>query len=195
MRPFPIFSVVLSVAISWLGGCGLQEGLVGMRDQATRIRSQIEADRSALLESARTLPTDDPGRARLETLAAKRAAQADAAGQTADQLDALIRSTASGDAAGAIKGGVSAVSPLLPPGTRLPVLLAGGLLAALWRAAVLKKSAVSIADGLEKAMRDDGQLKESIKRNAATLRAVQTRTAGRIVDEATKPRAMLRLPV
>lgn len=195
MRPFPIISAVLSVGISLLGGCGLQEGLIGMRDQATQIRSQIESDRATLLESARSMPEGDPGRSRLEALAAKRGAQADAAGQTADRLDALIRSSASGDAAGAIEGGVSAVSPLLPPPARLPVLLAGGLFAALWRAAVLKKSAISIVEGLDKAMRDDGQLKESIRRNAATLRAVQTRTAGRIVDEATKPRSMLRLPV
>ncbi len=193
MRPWTIAAVSLVVLV--LGGCGVQEGLIGMRDQAARIRSQIEADRVALVESARAMPEGDPGRARLEALAAKRASQAEAVDRTIDQLEALVASADRGDAAGAIEGGAGIISPMLPPGARLPVLLAGGLLAALWRAAVLKKSAVSIAEGLDKAMRDDEQLRESLRRNAATLRAVQTRTAGRIVDEATKPRPMLRLPV
>ncbi len=193
MRPWTIAAVSSLVLV--LGGCGVQEGLIGMRDQATQIRAQIEADRAALVESSRSLPEGDPVRSRLEALAAERAVQSRAVDRTIERLDGLISSAQSGDAAGAVEGGAGLVSPLLPPGARLPVLLAGGLLAALWRAAVLKRSAASIAEGLEKAMRDDDKLREGLRRNAATLRAVQTRTAGRIVDEATKPGPMLRLPV
>lgn len=203
MRPYRIRLVksgilvgtMMGVVFGVLAGCGVEGGLLAMRDQAEQVHAQIEADRAALLASAGALPPGDPGRSRIEALAAERAGQAGATASAIERLDALLASAEAGDGAGTIEGGVGAVLPFLPAGAQLPVLLAGGLAASLWRATRLKQSAVSIAEGLEKAMRDDDQLREGVKRNAGVLRAVQTPTAKRIVDEVTKDKAMVRLPV
>ncbi|USO00215.1 MAG: hypothetical protein H6810_06015 [Phycisphaeraceae bacterium] len=199
MRPYRIWLVVLGmVAVCGLAGCGVEGGLVAMRDQAEGMRTRIEADRTGLLAAADALPQDGPARARIKQLADERGRQASETGRAIERLDALIApggAAGSGDPADTMQQAVGAVLPFVPAGAQLPVLLAGGLVASLWRAASLKKSAVSIAAGLEKAMREDDQLRDGVRRNAAVLRSVQTPTAKRIVDEATKDKAMVRLPV
>ena len=99
------------------------------------------------------------------------------------------------DPAGTLESGAALLAPLVPPGAQLPLILGAGFAASVWRAARLKKSAASIAEGLEKAMAGDDGLRDGMKRNADTLRSVQTATAQRIVDEVKRARPMVRLPL
>lgn len=195
MRPFSksVGLVVVMVASMGIPGCGVGEGLLAMRDQAEQVRGRIESDRAALAASAAALPEGDPARAKIEAMLDEREAQSRAYDRAIEGLDALLAQQ--GDPAGAIESGVGLLVPFLPPGTRTPVLLAGGLAAALWRAGRLKRAGLSIAEGLDKAMRADEDLREGVRRNAGVLRTVQTRTAHRLVDEATKDRPMMRLPL
>lgn len=191
----PVGLVLLLSAVGLLGGCGMDEELLSMRDRARQVEAGLLADREELIGLVESLPEQDPARARVEMMARQRARQAETFGEAGERLEALISAAESGDVAGTMETGAGAVLPLLPPGAQVPALLAVGLAASVWRAVRLKQSAVSIAKGLETAMREDGQLREGVKRNAATLRAEQTPTARRIVDEATKPQKMVRLPL
>lgn len=197
MRPYRMawmLGLGLMVAIG-MTGCGLESELGAMRDRGEALHALIEADRLELQASAAALPADDPARARLETLAAERSARSSAVVGALTELDALIAS-ANADPEGALEGGAGLLIPLLPAGAQAPALLGVGFAAMAWRAARLKKSAASIADSFEKAMRQDEQLAQGVRRNAGVLRSIQTGTARRIVDEVTRPeRAMLRLPL
>lgn len=166
--------------------------MASVRDEAVRTREAIAQDRAALVEAAEVMPEGSPRRARVEGMLSERAAQEAAFARVIDRLDA---SSAEVDPAGTLQDGAALLAPLLPPGSQVPLLLGAGFAASLWRAVRLKKSAASIAEGLEKAMQTDDGLKEGLKRNAATLRSVQTPTAQRIVDEVKRSRPMVRLPV
>jgi hypothetical protein len=181
-------------AVAALGGCGVDEGLVAMREQAREAEAAIRADRDELAGLVERLPPGDPARARVGAMIHAREDLIGRFGVAGDRLEALISAAESGDIAGTMETGAGVFVPLLPVGAQVPAVLAAGLVASLWRAARLKRSAVSIAEGLEKAMRDDDGLREGVKRNAATLRSVQTPTAKRIVDEVTKP-GKVRLPL
>jgi len=184
------------VAMAGLTGCGMEGELAAMRERAAETHARLEADREVIERSLAALPEADPARAPIAAIATERATQAAAYAATVEQLDAAIASANGGDPSAALETGAGLVAPLLPPGLQAPALLAGALAAALWRAARLKKSAASIAEGLDKAMRDDDALREGVRRNAAVFRSVQTPTARRIVDEVTRRDAsMLRLPV
>jgi len=87
------------------------------------------------------------------------------------------------------------LSPLLPDPVRIPALLGAALAASLFRANQLKRAAGSIAKGIERVKEHDEQFRERFSAAADMLRSVQTATAQRIVDEVTKPAAMLKLPV
>lgn len=197
MRPYRMawmagLGVMVAVVMS---GCGLDEELVAMRDRAGALHERIERDRAELESAAAALPEGDPARARLEALATERSAQSAAVVGALTELEALIAS-AQADPEGALESGAGLLIPLLPAGMQAPTLLGVGLAGMAWRAARLKKSAASIAESFEKAMRQDEQLAQGVRRNAGVLRSIQTGTARRIVDEVTRPeRAMLRLPV
>jgi len=192
--------VIAAFAIT--GGCGLLEsgmgeGLASVRDEARRTREEITRDREGLLAAASALPVGGAHRARVEALAAERAGQEAAFSRAVEGLDGALAaaSATADDPAGSIEAGASVLAPLVPPGAQLPLLLGAGFVASVWRAVRLKKSAASIAEGLEKAMSSDDGLREGLKRNAATLRSVQTPTAQRIVDEVKRARPMVRLPL
>jgi len=184
---------MMTAAVMTTAGCGMAEGLVAVRDEAARTRAQIAEDRDGLLSAAAALPVGSVQRARVEGLAAERTTQESAFARVIERLDAA--SATGSDAAGTIESGASILAPLFPPGAQLPLLLGAGFAASVWRAVRLKKSAASIAEGLEKAMMGDVGLRDGLKRNAATLRSVQTPTAQRIVDEVKRARPMVRLPL
>ena len=176
------------------GGCGLTDGLETVRNEANRAREDIAADRDDLLVAAEAMPVGSTGRRRVEALAAERSTQEAAFARAIERLDSASAASA-GDAAGTLQDGAALLAPLVPPGAQLPLILGAGFAASLWRAARLKKSAASIAEGLEKAMSADNGLKDGVRRNAATMRSVQTPTAQRIVDEVKRARPMIRLPL
>lgn len=196
---------MVMAAIMCTGGCGVLDGLGGgmsdglesVRDEARRAREEIARDRDGLLAAASALPVGSAHRSRVEGLATERAGQEAAFTQAVEGLDgALAAVSATGsDPAGSIEAGAAVIAPLVPPGAQLPLLLGAGFVASVWRAVKLKKSAASIAEGLEKAMSADDGLREGFKRHAATLRSVQTPTAQRIVDEVKRSRPMVRLPL
>lgn len=207
---------VLSLGVATLGGCGLMDGLAGdltggvsqefesIREEAARARDEIAADRIALEQSAAELPRGSGARARVESIAVARATQEAAFARAVERLEALAGggtgegpgdTSAPLDPAGTLEDGAALLAPLVPPGAQLPLILGAGFAASVWRAARLKKSAASIARGLEKAMAGDEGLREGMKRNADTLRSVQTATAQRIVDEVKRARPMVRLPL
>lgn len=163
------------------------------RDQAAEIRGDL-ADRTAELAARReALPVGSPERAEL-------GAAIDAAAAKAAALDAaLARFDLVLDEAEHPSDGLTVAAEglgtLLPEPIRLPLVLAGALAATLLRAHQLKKGAGSIARSLDAAMREDPDLRSAVARNANTLRAIQTPAAARIVDEQTKPAAMIRLPI
>ena len=80
---------------------------------------------------------------------------------------------------------VSLSAPLLPEPLRSPFLLGGALLAMVARTVQLKRGMASIARSFDKAMQDDEQLRAGVKRNANTIRSIQTPTAQKIVDQVT----------
>lgn len=184
---------MMAVAAVTTAGCGMAEGLVAVRDEAARTRDQIAEDRDGLLAAAAALPMGSAQRARVEGLVAERTTQEAAFARVIEQLDAA--SATGSDPAGTIETGASMLAPLFPPGAQFPLILGAGFAASVWRAVRLKKSAASIAEGLEKAMMGDEGLRDGLKRNAATLRSVQTPTAQRIVDEVKRARPMVRLPL
>lgn len=208
--------LLVSAAVP-LVGCGLMEGLAGgltgdmsgefesVRDEAARARDTIAADRAALRSAAAELPQGSVERARVERLVEARASQEAAFARAVERLEAAqaaasgTRTTPGGeqivDPASTLEDGAALLAPLVPPGVQLPLVLGAGFAASLWRAARLKKSAASIAEGLEKAMSADDGLRDGMKRNAATIRSIQTPTAQRIVDEVKRTRPMVRLPV
>lgn len=196
--------------VSMLGGCGLMGGLAGefgaVRDEAARARDEIAADRIAIEQAATRLPPGSADKDQLERLAETRLRQEAAFARAVERLEAAHQAAQraalsgaagepGGDPAGTLEDGAALLAPLVPPGAQLPLVLGAGFVASLWRAARLKRSAASIAEGLEKAMAGDDSLREGMKRNAATLRSVQTPTARRIVDEVQRVRPMMRLPV
>jgi hypothetical protein len=89
---------------------------------------------------------------------------------------------------------VGAVAPFLPEPARLPVLLGAALLVTLARAAQLKRGTASIVRGIQKAIDEDQQFRDTFKRHANTFRTIQTAAARRIVDETTRP-PLIRLPI
>lgn len=90
---------------------------------------------------------------------------------------------------------VGTLAALLPEPVRLPVALGTALVLSLARARQLKQAAASIAKSVDLAARADPDLRDRLEASATTLRSAQTPTAGRIVDEATGTKPMLKLPV
>lgn len=179
--------------LSALPACDALPDIAGFRDQAEAARAQIAAEADRLESAAQSLSPDDPAYDPSQAAVADaRARQAEIA-QIVDRLDGLI---ADADHRGAFSGVADALGPLLPEPLRLPAVLAAGLGVALFRARQLKKSAASIASGFQQAMNRDPEFKTAVQTHADLLRSIQTPTAGRIVDEVTKPeKPMLRLPV
>lgn|GEM_PF-3520762 len=185
----------LIVAAWWLllPGCAGVGAVMSAREQSGAIRDRLLAEAAhyeAAAEAAR-LAGDDAG-AEFARLASVRlsadAATADAAVRQLDALLAESRRTA-GDPA------FQALSAVLPEPIRAPLLLGAAALAAAWRAHQLKNGLASVAESLDKAMRDDPELAARFKAQAPNIRSVQTKTAKRVIDEATRSETMLRLPL
>jgi hypothetical protein len=199
-RSVVVTGLLLAGLITGPAGCGMAEGLVAVREEAQRTREAIEADREGLIREAERFPEGSASRARFEGLIAERSAQAGAFDRAIERIEAARAQAewagaADRDPAGTLEDGAALLAPLVPPGAQLPLILGAGLAASVWRAVRLKQSAASIAEGLEKAMRGDDALREGLKRNAATIRSVQTGTAQRIVDEVQRAKPMVRLPI
>ncbi|TVQ60837.1 MAG: hypothetical protein EA378_10455 [Phycisphaerales bacterium] len=174
------------------GGCALPQ-VVGLRDEAAAFRDAARHQAAQLEREAHEADrAGEPRRAdRLRSDASRLLASGAAADAAARQLDTLLddhdrlrRDPVLGE-----------LGQHLPEPLRSPVLLGAAALAAAWRARQLKTGLTSVAQSLEKAMQEDPELAARVKAHAPTLRAIQTGTAHRVIDEATKRETMLRLPL
>lgn len=182
----------LGVAV-WMGvGCA-EPGFEQFQGEIVELRDQIATDQAAWQERFDALPAGDVAlpmaRARLESTAAQ-LARAEAAVEESGRVAA--EAAQSTDPIGSLIG---AVAPWLPEPVRTPLVLGGALVLSTARARQLKKGAVSIAASLRRVMADDPQLAEKLREHAGTLRAIQTPTAARIVDEVDTQRPLIRLPI
>lgn len=191
--PTATISIVLLLTALPLAGCGLTEQVETLRAHTETLGTQLDAEIDHLAAQRALLPQGDPALQDLDDAIAARAQQRDAVDAALARLDTTAADLE--NPGGILTEGVGLALPFLPEPFRGPAVALAGIAAAVWRASRLKKAAGSIAEGLDKAMRRDADLRAAVQRNADLFRTVQTPTARRIVDEATKDRPMLRLPV
>jgi hypothetical protein len=180
------------VLAAGLGGCAGLEEAGSLRSRAAALQSHYGAESRAWERRLADMDEDDPLRPGIRAALARARAKEAAAAAAIEQVNQVVREStnpySTGDAAGAL-------ALLVPDPLRVPLLLGSALALSLARAAQLKRGMASIARGLEKAMDDDEQFAGNFRRHANTFRTMQTRTARRVVDEATADRFMLRLPI
>lgn len=161
-------------------GCASFEDLASAREDAVGIRDQLQGDLERLKELAARTPPEDPLspeiQSQIEEVRAVHSLVA-AGVERADHLLAEVQNPSD-----PLTQAVGLVAPWLPEPARTPALLAGALLAAVFRARQLRQALDSVARGFDRAMKDDPALAEGVKRNAPTLRASQTPLAQRAVD-------------
>ena len=171
--------------------CDAIPGVAEFRESTAKAKADLAVEIERLEAEARERPADDPAH---ETLSAARDRQA-ALEIAVQQLDHLLAESQGTDSGGVLRG-VGSLTPLLPEPFRIPAVLAAGLGLSIFRARQLKRSAASIATGLQQAMDRDEALKDAVDQHKDLFRAVQTATARRIVDETTRrDRPMVRLPI
>jgi hypothetical protein len=168
-------------------------GLDQFQSELVMLRDQLAEDQVAWEQRLDSLPSNDPAVPLLEAQRATAAAQRSMVEAALAQAD-LIRDEAENptDPIGSLIG---AVVPWLPEPVRTPLVLGSALVLTAARARQLKKGAVSIATSLRRVMADDPQFAEKLREHAGTLRAIQTPTAARIVDETDTKRQLVRLPI
>ena len=192
MKSLKIVLVVLSVLVVVLFGAGCVDlaQVESMRSEAVQLRETLREESAAWEQRIAALPAGDPLRADAQAALAvvqARGAAVDAAILEIDQVLKEARSTSDPL--------VSVTAPLLPEPLRSPYLLGAALLATLARAVQMKRGMASIAQSFQKAMDEDEALRAGVKRQANTLRSIQTRTAQKIVNQATGRAGGLAMPI
>ena len=181
---------VAMVAVGVLGGCVDLAQVHKMRDDAVKLREALQADEKQWEGRVASLPEYDPLRADAQAALAGAKAREEAVDAAVQELDLVIKNAQNPD-----DPILSVGAPMLPEPLRSPVLLGGALLAAIARAVQLKRGVASVAQSLQKAMDDDEQFRAGMKKHANTLRSIQTKTAQKIVDQATGKGPALSLPI
>ncbi len=188
---------VLTLCVTLVLGVGCAEwsggGFEHFQSELVELRDQLAADQAAWEQRLASLPENDPARlligAQRATAAAQRAA-VDAAIIQAELVQAEAENPTD-----PISSLIGAVVPWLPEPVRTPLVLGSALIVTAARARQLKKGAASIATSLRRVMADDPQFADKFREHASTMRAIQTPTAARIVDEADPSRQLIRLPI
>lgn len=80
---------------------------------------------------------------------------------------------------------VDSISPWVPAPIQAPLVLGAALIATLTRSGALKKSARSIVESIDLAMRTDPVMRSAIESNANTIRTIQTPQARKLVNQWT----------
>ncbi len=183
----------LGTLVCVMPACADLGAIEALRDDAQQARVAM-VQRAEQLERLReSFPETDPARAEIDaTLAQTRAAigLVDAGmmrinqvlDEAADPSDGLTRTA-------------QQLGPFLPEPVRLPLVLAAALGATLLRSGQIKKGAISIALSIDKAMEGDEAFRDALARNANTLRALQTPTGRKIVDQAGSRNFLASLPI
>lgn len=182
--------VVLSAFVVFGSGCVDLAQVESMRSEAVKLREALREESRQWEGRLAALEPDDPRRTEAEAAVAFTRSRGAAVDAAILELDRVIK-----DARNPSDPLVSVSAPLLPEPLRSPYLLGAALLAAVARSVQLKRGMTSMAKSLQKAMEDDDGLREGVKRNANTLRSIQTSTAQRIVNQATGKGPGLALPI
>lgn len=185
---------VAMVAVGMVaGGCVSVAEVQALRDETAGLRQRFEAQAQQWAQVLAQLPAGDPRR--IEAEAALQAARAGAAVSDAGvrRLDAVL--ARANDENDTLVAAVRAVAERLPGPAGGTLLVAAAAVAALLRAAQLKRALASVARGIEKAKQEDEQFRLAFARQANTFRAIQTPTAQRLVDQVTGRRSSGRWPM
>ena len=174
-------AIVLSVSIA---GCAGLSDLGEMRTQAVQKREEVARNLHDLSAYEQSLPQNDP--ARTDIAAQQRELEAlDAVLSAAIQrIDAVADEAR--NPTDPISQTMAWLAPWMPGHVRMPVVLGSALLVSLLRGRRLRESFRSVVQGIDQAMKDDGEFSQAFKRNANTFRATQTPLAQRLVEKMGK---------
>ncbi|MGD9789940.1 MAG: hypothetical protein AB7Q00_03250 [Phycisphaerales bacterium] len=187
--------VVSSVWLLFLPACTDTGRVLELRDQAAHVREQLAQEGTQIRGVLAQLPIDDPARPGLDAQLKSVDDAAQTLSAAIEQVDrALGNANNPTETEGMVGTLTGTISSVLPTPWRVPVALGAALVAAVLRARQLKAGLASIAKSLEVAMRDDEQLKTSVKANAQTLRTIQTPVAQQIVDQVQAGSVALKFP-
>jgi hypothetical protein len=176
-----------------VAGCSSLDDAQAFRSRAAELQQQFHAESEAWQDRLEHTDPHDAGAADTRAALARARAKESAAAAAVEQVDQVIHDATSPDSPTGQT--IGAVAPFLPEPLRLPILLGSALVFSLARAAQLKRGMSSIAQGLQKVIDEDDQFAGRFRAHANTFRSIQTRTAKRVVDEATADRFMVRLPI
>jgi hypothetical protein len=171
-------------------GCVDTREVESFRLEVVQLRDELRQESEAWEKRLATLEPQDPLEPQVRAALARSRALEAAANAAVEQVDLVLKDAASGPAGQTVQD----LSPFIPEPARLPIALGVALAAAIGRSVQLKRGMVSIARGFQKAIEEDPAFQERFRQHANTFRAIQTRAAQRIVDEATSER-LVRLPV
>ncbi len=183
--------VVLAAGL--LGGCVDMAAVETMRQSAAQARDDLAGQVEALESLRETFPDGSPEAADADALAAAASAKVAAIEAAIARIDQTLAEA--NNPSDGLTRAAQGVSPLLPEPVRLPLVLGAALAATLLRAGQLKRGAASMARSINKALESDGEFRQAFARHADTLRSIQTRTAQRIVDQASAKRTLPALPI
>lgn len=187
--------IALAIVLSALAACAdipaTLSAAESWRDEAAQAHAHAAEQLQALEQARAEMPPQAPDTPVIDAsiaVAQTRLAALDAALRHADLVLAEMR-----DPADPLTLAVQALSPILPPQAQGPAVLGAALLATIVRARRVRKGADSIAASIQAALKDP-EFQSHFQKHAATIRSIQTPTARRIVDEATRPGFMIRTP-
>ncbi len=183
----------LAAGTAMLGGCVDMDAVESMRQAAIQTRDQLAAEVETLETLRESIPDGAPEAGAADALAASGSAKLAAIEAAIARIDQTLAEA--NNPSDGLTLAAQGVSPLLPAPVRLPVVLGAALAATLLRAGQLKRGAVSMAQSINKALETDDDLRQAFARRADTLRSIQTRTARRIVDQASGKAALPALPI
>lgn len=190
-----LMMVVSSVWLVFLPACTDTGRVLELRDQAAHVREQLALESAQIRGVLAQLPTDDPARPGLDAQLKSVDDAAQTLSAAIEQVDRVLENANNPwETEGMVGAVTGTISSVLPTPWRVPVALGAALIAAVLRARQLKAGLASIARSLEVAMRDDEQLKASVRANAQTLRTIQTPVAQQVVDQVQSGSVALRFP-
>lgn len=180
------------LALGGLAGCVDTREVEAFRAEVVQLRDELHGESEAWEQRLKQLEPSHPLEPQVRAALARSRALEAAAVAAVEQVDLVLKEAT--DPASPVAQTVDGLSPWLPEPARLPIALGLALAATLGRTVQLKRGMVSIAKGIQKAIEEDPGFQERFKQHANTFRAIQTRAAQRIVDEATGEK-LVKLPV
>jgi hypothetical protein len=191
--PRLLSAVALAVTVATSSGCLDMSDALSYRDQAASIRDDLARQEAAWQARLADEPAASPDRPQIEAIAGWARAKHAAADAAVRQVDSVLAEA--NNPRDPVSQAVGAIAPWLPEPIRTPLALGTALAVTVLRARRLKVGMASIAQGLQRAMREDEQFAMRFRQHAQTFRTSQTPLARRIVDETTSDRFMMRLPI